>query len=79
MVLRFHLIGVRSYKNVLAVYKQQRSRSACTFAQSDQLHFLEGTVFNLTRALCTSLFLKNSIPSFKNSVDLDQLASDEAS
>ena len=33
------------------------------------------TVFCLTSVLCEQLFLKNSIPSFANSGDLDYLAS----
>ena len=36
------------------------------------------TILNLISASCTQL-PKNSAPSFNNGVDLDQLASDEAS
>ena len=40
--------------------------------------FLVQSIFNLNRALYTNYF-QNFIPSFENSVDLDQLASKEAS
>ena len=47
------------------------------FTSCNYLYILD-TVFSLISALCAYCF-QNSIPSFENSVDSDQLASDEAS